>query len=136
MIATPSIATRLLWVLGAAGFGVLGCASTYDPASGDLESDLVHRDPRVRIEAARQSVVDGRTDLAPLLVKNLSDRDAAVRFYTAAALRKLTGLDHGYRPYSTVTEREAAIARWSEWLAKAPGGAPMAEPGPAPGPQP
>jgi hypothetical protein len=55
-------------------------------------------------------------DLLPLLVHNLMDPDDAVRLFTAAALRKLTGLDFGYKPHGTEADRRAAVDRWNVWL--------------------
>jgi hypothetical protein len=78
--------------------------------------DLRHEDPRVRAQAAKGAVEGDRQDLAPLLVENLADHDAAVRMFTAIALRKLTGQDFGYDPSAPAHEREQAILAWREWI--------------------
>lgn len=96
--------------------GGAGCASSLTPATGDLSIDLRHQDPRIRIDAAIKAVAEQRLELAAQLVENLSDRDGAVRMFSAAALRKLTGRDFGYKPHGTIVEREEAVGRWRTWL--------------------
>lgn len=86
------------------------------PATGILELDLKHEDPRIRVHAAEQALAANRVDLVSLMVSNLRDRDGAVRLFTSAALKRLTGRDFGYKPYGTVIEREEAIAAWEAWL--------------------
>jgi hypothetical protein len=93
-----------------------GCASTSEPATGDLARDLRHPDPRIRAYATKQVAEAQRTDLLDPLIQNLSDPDPAVRMFSAVALRKLTGQDLDFRPYGTVSEREAGIDRWKRWL--------------------
>jgi hypothetical protein len=114
----------------------LGCSSTSEPSTGDLAKDLKHPDPRFRIEAAERVAVEDRMDLLPLLVRNLSDPDGAVRLFTAAALRNLTGLDFGYKPHGTDVERKAAVDRWNEWLESGAGPGVRAVPVPVPAPVP
>ena len=97
--------------------GAVSCSSTLAPATGDLSADLRHQDPRVRIDAAIKAVAQKRLELAAELVENLSDRDGAVRMFSAVALRKLTGQDFGYKPHGTLLEREEAVASWRAWLA-------------------
>lgn len=92
------------------------CSSTLEPPSGDLYRDIRHRDPRIRVLAAKQAVAQDRRDLIPDLIENLSDRDGAVRMYSAIALRKLTGRDMGYLHFGAPQERQAAIEKWKEWL--------------------
>ena len=92
-----------------------GCRSSSDPATGDLQVDLQHADPRVRIDTAAEAVAKQRLDLCPLLIHNLRDRDPAVRLFTAIALRKLTSEDFYYPPEGTAAEREVAVLRWEAW---------------------
>ena len=109
-------AAWLAWLgLGALLWGA-GCGSTSVPRTGDLEKDLRHEDPRVRAQAAKGAVEAGRQDLLPLLVENLADHDAAVRMFSAIALRKLTGQDFGYDPSDPAFEREKAIMAWRQWI--------------------
>ena len=98
------------------GLLLASCRATTLQATGNAAVDLRNSDPRVRIDAALRTVDEGRRDLAYLLVENLSDRDEAVRFYTAIALRKVTGLDFGFKSYGDLVERTKAIERWHEWL--------------------
>ena len=104
------------WTSGLVVGLLVGCSSTVDPASGDPRLDLRHADPRVRIDAARQAVSESRTDLCGLLVRNLSDRDGAVRLFSSVALRKLTGQDFDFKAHGTLTERQESIERWTRWL--------------------
>lgn len=96
---------------------LIGCSSTLDPPSGNVYQDLKHRDPRIRVLAAREAVLAGQLDAVPLLIDNLSDRDGAVRLYTVIALKKLSGRKFGYLPHATPVEREEAISRWRTWAA-------------------
>lgn len=93
-----------------------GCASTTLPATGILELDLAHADPRVRIRAAERALVENRVDLVGQLVGNLRDPDGAVRLFTSAALKRLTGRDFGFKPHGTVSERATAVEAWESWL--------------------
>jgi hypothetical protein len=99
---------------------LLGCSPNLPRLSGDTPADLQHQDPRVRVLAARAAVAEGREDLIPRLIQNLSDEDEAVRLYTAVALRKLTGEDFGYLPHATPRERRQAIERWNRWASRLP----------------
>lgn len=92
------------------------CAASLLPPTGDLRLDLVHADPKVRIDAAFDAAHEKRTDLAAILVENLTDRDGAVRMFNVIALRELSGRDFGYKPHGTEPEREKAVARWREWI--------------------
>ena len=106
------IVAILGWVL------TIGCSSTSDPATGDLSLDLIHRDPRVRIEASIRAQREGRRDLAHLLIDNLDHNDINVRMVAGMALRKLTGQDLDYSPHGTPAERRLAMERWREWVAR------------------
>ena len=95
--------------------GSSSCASTSDPASGDLAADLHHKDPRVRVEALIQAQREGRVDLIDLLLENLGHNDGPVRMVSATALRRLTGEDFGFKPYGTPAEQVDAVGRWQCW---------------------
>ena len=101
---------------------VPGCSSTSEPASGDLGSDLRHPDPRIRMQSAVRAADSRRTDLLLPLVENLSDRDESVRFFSAIALRRLTGEDLGYRSFDPEAVRSGAVERWRKWVAAHPSG--------------
>ena len=56
--------------------------------------------------------------MLPVLVKDLSSDDPAVRFYAIRALQKMTGGDaKGYVYYAPEDDRSAAFERWQAWLA-------------------
>ena len=105
----------------AAAICIAGCASTCDPATGDLRTDLRHRDPRVRIESAVKAAGEGRVDLVPELVGNLEDRDESVRFVSGIALKRLTGRDFGFLSFASPADRADAVRRWRRWIEGAPG---------------
>ncbi len=99
------------WSLAA----LMGCSATSDPATGDLELDLRHRDPRVRMEASYQAAAAGRMDLMGALIENLEDRDESVRFFAGIALKRMTGQDFGYRSFGNLAARKSAIEKWRRW---------------------
>jgi HEAT repeat protein len=122
MITTPSRPLLLLWPLALVAASAGGCASTSEPATGDLRLDLRHRDPRVRAEAAFRAAEAGREDLAEELIACLEDRDDSVRFIAGIALKRLTGRDFGYLSYSDPRSRSEAATRWRAWLLEERGG--------------
>jgi hypothetical protein len=106
--------------LGAAGLGAIAlllpsCASTSNPCSGDAARDLIHDDPKCRCEAAIQVEVGRRLDLVRRLLDNLRHSDPEVRFYSAMAMRHLSGVDAEYYPHDDASEREQAITLWEAW---------------------
>jgi HEAT repeat protein len=50
------------------------------------------------------------------LVALLDDPNDAVRMYAIQALRRLCGVDYGYRFYASAADREGAVQRWREAL--------------------
>ncbi len=50
------------------------------------------------------------------LVALLDDPNDAVRMYAIQALRRLCGVDYGYRYYASMAAREAAVVRWQQAL--------------------
>ena len=52
----------------------------------------------------------------PLLVERLGDSDSDVRFFAILALEKITSQRLGYESYDSEPLREAAIARWRQYL--------------------
>ncbi|MCZ6794047.1 MAG: hypothetical protein O7J95_10585 [Planctomycetota bacterium] len=128
--APPKIGAAFGALCVAAALG--GCSSSLDPPSGDLRLDLRHKDPRIRVLAARQAVTSGSVGAIDLLISNLADRDGAVRFYTVIALRKLSGREFGYLPHGTPAERAEAIVRWKAWAADRGAPAPAEDGSPPP----
>jgi hypothetical protein len=94
-----------------AGLAALGGCGGPTVAAG-LQSE----DPSQRINSAVEAGQSRDANAAPLLVDRLSDSDSDVRFYAILALRKITGTDMGYSFYDPPDQREAAIARWRQWL--------------------
>ncbi len=111
----PSGAPTAAWAAWLALAACAGCASTSDPATGDLQQDLRHKDPRIRMESAFQAAEAGRRDLVGLLIENLRDRDDSVRYVTGIALKRLTGRDFDYRSHAGAAEREKAVELWKNW---------------------
>ncbi|HLU49786.1 MAG TPA: hypothetical protein VK116_16925, partial [Planctomycetota bacterium] len=60
-----------------------------------------------------------RAHLLGRLVESLADRDESVRFFSGIALRKATGVDHGFAAHAPESERATAVERWRAWLARA-----------------
>ncbi len=90
------------------------CASV-NPCTGDPSVDLLHDDPKCRMNAAVIASEKKRYDLLPLLIENLRHRSGDVRLITGVAMRRLTGLDAGFRSYSSLAERDRAIEKWKDW---------------------
>ncbi|HEV7298916.1 MAG TPA: HEAT repeat domain-containing protein [Tepidisphaeraceae bacterium] len=75
-------------------------------------------DPSIKIPAIRQVAAQRDTAQVPVVVKDLSSDDPAVRFYAIRALQKMTDGDaKGYVYYAPDDERAAAVERWQAWLA-------------------
>ena len=72
--------------------------------------------PASRIAAIERSCAEGRRSEIPSIVSNLSSDDAGVRMAAIAALRRMTGETLGYRFDDPVSDRQAAVARWAEWV--------------------
>ncbi len=111
VIALPPLGRTVVLV----GLTVLGCSSTTEGPTGDLAVDLLHRDPRIRVRATKTAVEQNRRDLVPALLDNLSERDGAVRWFSAIALRKLSGQTFGFEASESPAQRRAAIERWRTW---------------------
>jgi hypothetical protein len=86
-----------------------GCRSS---GQGLSDEDVAYKVPAIK-DAVRS---DQRTAI-PLLVKDLDDDDAAVRFFASEALRRLTGQTFGYHYYDDAPARLPAVTRWQDWLA-------------------
>jgi hypothetical protein len=94
-----------LLLLGATSCAGLSC-------SGGPES-------KDRVEFVRQAASGSDQTLSihdrRRLIADLRSDDAAVRMAAFEALRRLTGMDQGFEPSGTETERAAAIDRWEAW---------------------
>jgi hypothetical protein len=66
--------------------------------------------------AAMRIVRDiGSQDGIPIAIEGLLDEDRFVRETAAEALRRMTGLDLGYRPDASVERRLESYRRWVAW---------------------
>jgi hypothetical protein len=85
------------------------------------------RHPAPRVRARALSLGDRRSSarVVPALVVRLSDPDPVVRLAAHEELKKRTGQDFGYVPWADPSERQAAVARWDDWLqGRPPAGSP------------
>lgn len=95
-------------------FGVAAC-SPREPL------DVTNPDASVKIPAMKKAVREHDISALRQLVKDLSSDDPAVRFYAIGALQRLTGKQYGYAYYDDEEQRQAAVARWQQWLAEQEG---------------
>src|SRR4051794_2961993 len=77
-------------------------------------------DPSGKIPAMKEAVRVHDLRAAPQLVKDLESDDGAVRFYAIEALHRLTGETFGYVYYQDEAQREPALKKWKDWLARQP----------------
>lgn len=93
------------------GLAVLaGCTAPREPLRIDS------RNPQVKILAMKQAAERMDRTKLPLLIDQLDNDDAAVRFYAIESLRRITGEQFGYNYYDPMVQRSAAIERWKQWL--------------------
>lgn len=78
-------------------------------------------DRGVELERARTYVRLGDWDPVHVLIDGLSDNNLWARSWCAQALAEATGQRFGYDPKAQIGEREAAVARWREWIASRAG---------------
>jgi hypothetical protein len=76
---------------------------------------------RARAVGLARNQPDSRA--VPALVGHLGDDDPVVRLAAHEELRRRTGRDFGYVPWSSPEERSSAIGRWRAWLRQGSGGA-------------
>lgn len=94
-----------------------------DPGRLSRYERLQHEDPAVRIKAVLDAGRWKDAKALPYLVDRLTDSEAEVRFLAVLALRRITGVEHGYLYYKSALERAEAVGRWRAWLAsRASGG--------------
>ena len=73
--------------------------------------------PNVRLERARCHMNLGDWSHADILLEGLRSDDLRTRGQSAAALRRATQQNFGFRPQAEPEEREAAVEAWEAWLA-------------------
>lgn len=81
-------------------------------------SNLLSHDPALKIPAIKQAADRHSAAAIPILIKGLDSTDPAIRFYSAYALKQITGRTLGYKYYSPDYQRELAIMRWHHWLSR------------------
>src|SRR3954454_10974391 len=81
---------------------------------------ITNPDPSGKIPAMKEAVRVHDLRVAPQLVKELASDDGAVRFYAIEALHRLTGETFGYVYYHDEAQREPALKKWKDWLARQP----------------
>ena len=79
---------------------------------------ITNPDPSGKIPAMKEAVRVHDLRAAPQLVKDLESDDGAVRFYAIESLRRLTDETFGYVYYQDEEQREPAVKKWKEWLAR------------------
>lgn len=104
-----------MWVFVPIMILLWGCAASERAVS---LSDMNNPDPTVRIRAIKWAGENKLDSALPRLVDLLQDEDRAIRYYAIAALRHITGTDHGYDFKSDARTRSEAIKRWQAELAK------------------
>ena len=83
---------------------------------GQLQADLQHEDPSVRMKAICKAGNAADKSAAPFLVDRLTDSQKDVRFFSIIALKRVTGQTMGWNYYDPPDERDQAVQRWRQWL--------------------
>jgi HEAT repeat protein len=94
---------------------VIACLAGCDPGTARRQQ-LNSENPLDRTEAIVQAYETRDQRAVHRLVGLLDDPSAAVRMYAIQALRRLCGVDYGYRYYASPAQREAAVERWRQAL--------------------
>ena len=81
-----------------------------------LQADLQHEDPAVRMKAISRAGNTADTAAVPFLVDRLTDSQKDVRFFAIIALERITGQTMGWNHYDPPNERAQAVQRWRQWL--------------------
>jgi hypothetical protein len=75
---------------------------------------LGSENPLERAEGIVRVSENSDASAIPKLVDLLEDSDGAVRMYAILALRRMCGVDFGYRFYDAPADRYAAVQRWRQ----------------------
>jgi len=94
------VATASVWTACAPPPARLGQFNSPDPAA---KLYAIHRAG----EQQDQSTIRN-------LIEQLESSDAVVRMMAIQALQRITGTRHGYNPYGTQLQRQAALERWTQ----------------------
>lgn len=90
-----------------------GVQSGCQPSAGRRER-LNSTYAPTRAQAVVQSAEAGDATAIHKLVDLLEDDDRGVRMYSILALRRLCGVDYGYRYYESEAQRLIAVERWRD----------------------
>lgn len=77
---------------------------------------IQHPSPLVRARALSLGDRRPNAQVIPALVGRLDDPDPVVRLAAHEELKQRTGRDFGYVPWAEEPDRQAAVARWRNWL--------------------
>lgn len=104
--------TRGPWLCRLTLGALLGAAVGCGPSAnlGGFDSD----NPAAKLYAIHDAGRNRDAASIPMLVEQLDSDDPAVRVWTIQALRRITGDDLDYNPYSEAAKRRDAITRWIE----------------------
>lgn len=90
-----------------------GVQSGCQPSAGRRER-LNSTYAPTRAQAVVQSAEAGDATAIHKLVDLLEDEDRGVRMYSILALRRLCGVDYGYRYFESEAQRLIAVERWRD----------------------
>ena len=76
---------------------------------------ITHPAGLVRARSAGLSEGLPEAEVVPALIARLDDTDPVVRLTAFEELKRRTGQDFGYLPWTDHAERERAIGRWRSW---------------------
>lgn len=89
--------------------------------AGTLNTMMADKDSELRRAAALAAGGKGReraAEFADILVKLIADEESVVVQAARAALKALSGEDHGPDPGANAADKAAALTAWRNWLAK------------------
>lgn len=110
----PPMNHRATFLLALAAAALLTPAACHH--AGARRAQLASENPLDRAAAIVQVQQSNDLDALHKLVDLLDDRDAGVRMYAILALRRMCGVDFGYRYFHGDAARLAAIQRWRDAL--------------------
>jgi len=110
-LTSPDVPVR---VTSAYVLGMIGDPRSYDALHRATYDSTID----VRYEAATALLRGGDDRGLPVLVHGLEDADPRVRAKAILVLHGRTGEDFGYRPDASPADRQAAVARWREWMSR------------------
>ena len=76
---------------------------------------LANAAPHVRSRAATMGDGLPESVAVPALIDRLNDPDEVVQLSANASLKRRTGQDFGFKPWSNPAERAESIRRWESW---------------------